>query len=73
MNSLSDRILATWLDWQARFRKEDGLEMIEWLGMVAVFLALTAVLIEVMSGRGGTRIGNAMVTVLVKWIKSLAA
>lgn len=73
MNRLSDRILATWLDWQARFREEDGLEMIEWLGMVAVFLALTAVLIEVMSGRGGTRIANAMVTVLVKWIKSLAA
>jgi hypothetical protein len=59
-----------WIDLGQKLNQERALELIEWIGIAAVALALIGVLVTTMGGEGGERIANAVVDTIVGWLEA---
>jgi len=54
-----------WLD--AKMRREEGIETIEWIAMAAVILALLSAMLIVVK-KGGRSIGSLMIQKMKDWL-----
>jgi len=54
-----------WLD--AKMRREEGIETIEWIAMAAVILALLSAMLLVVK-KGGRSIGSLMIQKMKDWL-----
>jgi hypothetical protein len=59
-----------WEDLKEKVNEEGAMELIEWIGVAAVALALIGVLVTTMSGEGGQKIADALVDTIEGWIKA---
>ena len=53
----------------AKLQEEDGLETVEWAGMIVVIIALLMAVAGVIGGLGEATIGQAIINTFASWIK----